>query len=326
MLNPFDLLLDLSPTRFQSGEALARAHGVSRMAVWKAMRRLMALGIGIESVRGRGYRLAAEIELLEVARIHAALGDDLMAVLDGIEVLPTIRSTNAYLMSAIRPEDPGRVAVFAEHQEAGRGRRGRVWHSPFGANLYLSLRWQFQLPAASLGLLSLAVATELAQILEGEGVEGHGLKWPNDLLWNGRKMGGLLLELAGEQQGPCAVVIGLGLNWRMPPEAGNGIDQPWVDLQHVLRDAACTRNRLAGRALAALVSSCLKFEAHGFEAFREQWTRYDLLQGQQVNVHLADTVYTGRALGIDDSGRLEVERDGQVTPFTSGEVSVRPAR
>lgn len=323
MPDPFDLLFDLSADHFTSGEALARQHGVSRMAVWKAIQRLSDLGVPVDSVRGRGYRLAERIELLDPTVIVEALDDRYHAVLDHLEVLPSIRSTNAHLVTRYSCEDSTRAAVFAEHQSAGRGRRGRAWESPFGANLYLSLRWQFELPAASLGLLSLAVASEVAWVLAEEGLRGHGVKWPNDLFWEGRKLGGLLLELAGEQQGPCGVVIGLGLNWKMPANVAQRIDQPWADLVSALGSEPSSRNRLAGRVLSALVSACLKFESSGFDAFREQWTRFDAISGQEVRMLLGDREVYGRALGIDSEGRLEVATEAGVERFSSGEVSVR---
>lgn len=323
MLNPFELLFDLSSTEFTSGEDLARARGVSRMAVWKAVQRLVEQGVPVDAVRGRGYRLADGIELLEEARILASLGADVAAVLDELQLVPSVDSTNAYLARTVSCGEETRMAVLAEHQGAGRGRRGRRWESPFGANIYLSLRWQFQLPAASLALLSLAAASELAAVLEAEGLSGHGVKWPNDLLWRDRKLGGLLLELSGEQQGPCAVVIGLGLNWRMPQASSRQIDQPWVDLVTAFGGDAEGRNHLAGRALAALVRACLRFESQGFEAFVEQWERFDLMRGRDINVHIGDAVRQGCALGIDDKGRLAVDFDGSVDYFTSGEVSVR---
>ena len=324
MLDPFDVLLDLSPAGFISGEVLAQRHGVSRMAVCKAVKRLAELGIAVDSVRGRGYRLTDPVELLDPARVTQALGEGNHAVLDALEILPSVGSTNAHLMRRYDCADPARVAVLAEHQTAGRGRRGRAWESPFGANLYLSLRWQFQLPAAALGLLSLAVASEVAAVLEAEGLSGHGVKWPNDILWGDRKLGGLLLELAGEQQGPCGVVIGLGLNWKMPSAAAGRIDQPWVDLVSALGHESGGRSHMAGRMLSALVSACSRFENGGFEGFRAQWARFDAVSGRPVRVHLGEHVHQGQARGIDEEGRLEVETGQGVERFASGEVSIRP--
>jgi BirA family biotin operon repressor/biotin-[acetyl-CoA-carboxylase] ligase len=326
MLDPFDLLFDLSADRFTSGEWLARRHGVSRMAVCKAVKRLSALGVEVASVRGRGYRLTDPIELLDPLRVSKGLGERNHAVLDVLEFLPSVGSTNAYLMGGYDCADPARVAVLAEHQTAGRGRRGRLWESPFGANIYLSLRWQFQMPAAALGLLSLAVASEVAHVLESEGLSGHGVKWPNDILWCDRKLGGLLLELAGEQQGPCGVVIGLGLNWKMPASVAGRIGQPWVDLVSALGHESGGRSHIAGRMLSALVSACSKFEASGFEAFRAQWARFDAVSGREIRVHVGDCVRLGQARGIDAEGRLEVETGQGLERFASGEVSIRALR
>ena len=325
MPDPFDILDALTPERFCSGEVLASRHGVSRMAVWKAIRRLESLGVPIEKVRGRGYRLARPVERLRVDEIRRSTAQDCLVMLDELQVVPLLDSTNRHLSAAYAPDRPARAAVLAEFQTDGRGRRGRRWISPFAANIYLSLRWQFHAPAAALGLLSLAVASELAAELARLGLSGHGVKWPNDLYWQGRKLGGLLLELSGEQQGPCAVVIGLGLNWSMPVAVAAEIDQPWTDIQTAMGSEAPGRNALAGRALTALIAACQRYAQSGFEGFAEQWEAHDLVRGRLVDVHHGGRVTRGRALGIDTQGRLELACEDRVLSFSSGEVSVRAA-
>ena len=326
MFDPFDLLSDLSSTAFTSGAALAERRNVSRMAIWKAIDRLRSEGVPVNAVRGRGYRLARPIELLSPSLLKARLDPVTRTRVAHLDVFISVPSTNAHLMRQYGPRDRELAVCLAEHQSAGRGRRGRLWESPFGANLYLSVRRQFQRPASELALLSLAVAAQLALSLEQLGLAGHGIKWPNDLYWQGAKLGGLLLELAGETDGPCSVVVGLGLNLGMPRENHARIGQPVADLADAFGDDLPPRNEVAAELITALITACDQFEARGFGGYQAVWERFDLLTGREIDVHEADGIRHGLALGIDAAGCLRVQIDGQEVSLVSGEVSVRPHR
>lgn len=313
----------LADGRFHSGQELGAALGISRAAVWKQLKALDALGVELFSVRGRGYALASPVELLDPARIRGqldALGRNLLAEL---EIHPEIHSTNRHLMgragAGLRPGH----ACLTERQTEGRGRRGRSWVSPFAANVYLSLYWRFSSSPAALAGLSLAAGVAAAMALEDAGVGDVSLKWPNDLLWRGRKLGGILLEMAGEASGPCHVVIGVGINVAMPPAAGAGIDQPWVDLVTIQAGAAVSRNRVAGLLLNHLLRAVQEYEARGVSPFIEQWQARDATSGQSVELHLPDRAVTGIARGVDAQGSLLLEHAGILEPFSSGEVSLR---
>ncbi len=203
---PADLLLAgfLSSTETRSGQSIAAELGCSRTAVWKQVGALRALGVGIDAVPGQGYRLREALELLDRERILAAMGAS-RAALGNVRVLATCDSTNDVVRKLGRDEAHG-AAVLAERQTAGRGRHGRRWHSPFARNLYLSLGWIFERGVAELGGLPLVVALAATRAIRGAGLRAQGVKWPNDLVVDGRKLGGCLVEIQGDANGPCRAV------------------------------------------------------------------------------------------------------------------------
>lgn len=231
-----------------------------------------------------------------------------------VQVFDTVESTNQWaLHHAICGE-----ACLAEQQTAGRGRRGRVWHSPQQGNLYLSLKWCVDEVPKHFGLLSLFVGVVIAECLQKEGLRGHGLKWPNDILWQGKKLGGILLESKGNLK---EVVIGIGLNVAMQPS--ETIDQPWVSLDQIL-DYKVDRNVLAGRLLSDLACRLLRFHQLDFEEFNREWQVWDLLKGQQVIASHDDKKIEGQVAGIDQQGMLELcLHDGSGQKLLAADVSIR---
>lgn len=317
------LLGTLADGRFHSGVELGRVLGVSRAAVWKHLRALDRWGIEVFAVPGRGYRLAEPLELLDHEKILEALDSAATVALRALDIHPVIDSTNRYLVEQTRAQmEPGR-ACLAEMQTAGRGRRGRQWVSPFGASVYLSVSWRFACSPTALGALSLAAGVTVARTLDELGAEGVQLKWPNDLVWGGRKLGGVLVELAGEAAGPCHVVIGVGINAGMPERSGAGIDQPWTDLAAVCGRGTISRNRLAGRLINHLLDAMCRYEAAGAGPFLKEWRNRDALRGRPVAVQVAGRTVEGVAVGIDGQGALLVDTGMERLCLTSGEVSVR---
>jgi len=315
---PAALLNTLADGRFHSGAALAAQAGISRSAVWKQVAKLAALGLDIQRVPGRGYRLAAPLELLDAARIRAGLRPPGL-VPDALYIAASLPSTNAWLL-AHDGADP--AACLAEHQSAGRGRRGRGWVSPFAANLYLSLSWRFEALPPQFSALSLVVGVVCAEVLAAAGAP-VALKWPNDLQLAGRKLGGILLEMTGEPPGPCRAVIGIGINWRMPE--GVALDQAWADLAGALGRRLPGRNALAADLLNALLAMLPRFAAQGFAPWQADWERFDALAGSPVTVHTGQAPVAGTALGVDADGALRVRTAQGVQRFWSGDVSVRGA-
>ena len=314
----------LADGQFHSGGLLADELGISRTAVWKAVRKAGdRLGLDVRSARGRGYRLAEPLELLDRDRILAGLDWTRKERIAGLEIHDEIGSTNDSLMAGGRAGAPTGTLCLAERQTAGRGRRGRTWVSPFGANLYLSLLWRYPQGPSGLGGLSLAVGTAVAAVLQGEGVEGIALKWPNDVLWQRRKLAGLLLEVVAEAQGPSMVVVGLGLNTRLGGAQAAAIDQPWVDLETILGQGGYSRNRLAARVLDALMGVLERYGDEGLVPFLPAWDRFDLYRGEQVSILLGEQVISGTNRGVTEMGALRLDVDGQLRTFQAGEVSLR---
>ena len=311
----------LNTGEFHSGEDLAERLSISRAAVWKVIQNLTTHGVDIHAVRGRGYRLAYPLEFLDRSSITAQLNKTVRRAITEIQVHEHIDSTNTYLMSQAKCGQASGSVCLAELQSAGRGRRGRSWVSPYGANLYLSLLWRFAAGSALLSGLSLAAGVAVARALEELGVTEVGLKWPNDLLWQGRKLGGLLLEFGGESSGPCYVVAGIGLNIAMPQGAQQHIDQPWVDLRTIL--GSVSRNRLVAQVLNQLVLIFSRFEETGLGAMVQEWTRYDQIAGRAVLLKLPHRTVTGTACGVDETGALLVQTDNGVERFMAGEISLR---
>ena len=267
--------------------------------------------------------MSEALELLDRERILAGLTTAVSSWLSRLEVHPVLDSTNNYLLAKVGEGWPSGAVCLTEQQQAGRGRLGRSWLSPFAAGLAGSLLWRFLLPAAALSGLSLAVGIAVARTLHRLGVTEAGLKWPNDLLWRQRKLGGILLEFGGESGGPCQVVTGIGLNVAMPRPAEAAIDQPWVDLRQILGPGQVSRHRLATVLLSELVAVFTRFEQTGFAGFQADWQRFDLTHGQPVRLTLPTSTVDGIARGVDDSGALLLETADGVRRFLGGEISLR---
>lgn len=314
------LLTELADGAPHSGEALGKALGVTRAAVWKLIHQLQDSGVPVESVPGKGYRLRYPVELLEVESIRAAMSRRSQGLLKTITVERIVDSTNRILFQGIG-RDVQRQALFAEAQTAGRARRGREWHSPFGRNLYVSVVWPLDDVPGGLGGLSLAAGLAVADVLAAYEVAGLGLKWPNDLLIGEQKLGGILTEIQGEPAGPCTAVIGLGLNLFM--DDADSIDQPWTALgEHMGHWPG--RNVVAGQVLDGIVDALQRFGDEGFLGFLHQWPRHDLLAGRRVRLSVGNRFVDGTAAGVDQTGCLLLEREGKLEPWSAGEVSLRP--
>ncbi len=314
------LVHQLSATDTQSGQAIADKLGCSRAAVWKHIQTLRSLGIEVDAVAGQGYRLKEPLELLEPALILAQMQPTAQQKLTELRVEPAVDSTNSTLQRMPLSDQHG-AALLAEHQVAGRGRRGRQWHSPFAKNLYLSLGWKFEQSIAELGCLSLVLALSAARALSRVGLVGHRIKWPNDLLLNGHKLCGCLAEVQGDAQGPCHAVLGVGVNVHMPAPAANAnIDQPWTDLQQVL--PGCSRNELAARLLEELTSQLTLFASEGFAPFAAQWKHLDGLKGTTIDIVVGNQTLNGKVAGIDPQGALILVTDEGTKHLHSGEVGL----
>ena len=318
------LLPLLATGEFRSGQDLADAMGVSRTAVWKQVNRLVAdMGLAIESVRGKGYRIPGGIDLLDAAQVKVALGARASALLTGLEILDSVDSTNAQLMRRAEQGCSSGMVCTAEQQTAGRGRRGRQWVSPYASNLYLSLLWEFSQGAAALEGLSLAVGVAVARALRACAVPNVQLKWPNDVLYRGAKLGGILLEMRGDTAGSCQVVIGVGLNVAMPAAAAGAIDQAWTDIKTITANQHPGRNRLLAAVLNELLPLAADFEQQGFSHWRDAWQSLDAFDGVAVVLNTGSAQLGGIARGVDERGALQLETTTGVQSVYGGEISLR---
>lgn len=314
----------LSDGRYHSGEALGRGLGISRAAVWKHLKKLDSLGLHVESVKGLGYRLPGGLEPLDKARISSSLSPTARRSLAGLTIHRTLISTNTHLLQlGAGGETIHGLACLAEQQLAGKGRRGRNWSSPYGRNIYLSVGWEFEGGAGALEGLSLAVGVALWQAIEKvTDASGVKLKWPNDLYYRNRKLGGVLVEIQGDLAGQCQAVIGIGINHGMPQWAGADIDQPWADISEM---GAVERNYLVAAVIEQLLVMLENFTRHGFAAYAPVWRELDISRDRAVTLRTPGREYAGVARGIGDNGSLQVEIDGVIQAFHGGEVSLRVA-
>lgn len=316
----FNVLRSLDDREFRSGEVLARNLGVSRASIYNALADAERLGAHVQRVHGRGYRLAQALDWLDAERACAE------AACAGwsVEIVDQCSSTNACLLARAEQGERGRIVLATELQSAGRGRLGRVWHSGLAGGLTFSVLWRFDRPVALLAGLSLAVGVATARALRRLGA-GVGLKWPNDILFAGRKLGGILIEVRGDALGPCNAVIGVGLNVRLRADERVKIDQAVADLGEI-EGFSGSRTRLLVDILIELERALDEFGAEGFAASRDEWGRYHCHQDQVVRLSLpGGAIVQGIARGVDESGRLLLETGTIVKSYLAGDVSLRSA-
>lgn len=313
----------LADGEFHSADALAAALGVGRATVLKQLKDLAELGLELESVGGRGYRIPGGLELLDADRIRAGLSPRAVRLLQRLELRETVGSTNTEVMLGLeRGWGPGSVCT-AEQQTAGRGRRGRRWVSPYARNLYVSLAWAYDRGAAALNGLSLAVGVGVARALAACGLPPVQLKWPNDILSGGAKLGGILLETAGDADSACQVVVGVGLNVAMPVSSGGAIDQRWTDISTLAGGACPGRNVLLAALLNELLPLLEAFEVEGFGPWRAAWQDLDACAGAEVTLETGGRAVVGIARGVDGRGALQLETAAGIESVFGGEITLR---
>jgi BirA family biotin operon repressor/biotin-[acetyl-CoA-carboxylase] ligase len=317
----FAILRRLGDGEFHSGETIAQHFGISRASVWHALKPLNELGVEIFRVPGRGYRLREPVEWLEAPRIIEALGEK--SHLFNLEIFDHADSTNRVLMQKAALGAAAGSCVLAEVQTAGRGRRGRSWLAGLGGGLTFSLLWRFEQGAGFLSGLSLAVGVAVVRVLRAAGLQDAALKWPNDVLCQNHKLAGILIEMQGDLTGPCAVVIGVGLNLKLEQALLNQIDQPVADMYMFTRRLP-ERNRLMAALLAELAGVLMEFGQSGFSALRHEWKGYHCYQDEPVRMLMPNGAQVeGKVLDVAEDGALLLETGGELKRYTSGEVSLR---
>ncbi len=314
------LLKLLGDQAFHSGTGIARSLSLSRTAVWKHLRHLRDCGIQIDSVRGRGYRLAQPLEMLDEQNIRASLSPAARSTIRDIRVLFETTSTSDSLVESL-PSGPfqGQV-LLAEYQSRGRGRRGNDWVSPMASAVCLSLGWHYEVPPANLQYLSLSCGVAMMRLFDHLDIPGVGLKWPNDILAGDRKLGGILVETRGEQAGPADVVIGIGINF-LQTQALDSIDQPATAVA-ALTGALPSRNLFAAGMINELVAMLQGLPQRPAADILDDWRRHDCARGRPARVSLPDADCRGSVIGIDDDGLLLMRVDDEIRTFTAGQVSL----
>lgn len=321
------LIRILADGRAHTGTELAADLGVTRSAVWKQVHRLGELGLELQPVAGRGYRLVSPLELLDRERILAALQPASRAACESLEVRAITGSTSTDLM-AQPPPSPGLWrAVLAEFQTGGRGRRGRRWLSAFGSGLCLSVAWSYASAPRDLPALALAAGIGVRRALAAAGSPDVRLKWPNDLMLDGRKLGGILVDVDGDARGPLRAVIGIGVNVSVPEGLARDIAAqgglPPAGLCQVNGGHGLARNGLAAAVIGALLDVLQQFGVHGFTPLADEWRRNDYLYGRAIRVTRDGLEIAGVAGGIAPDGALLVQAADGLAAVFNGEVSVR---
>ncbi|QJR13821.1 biotin--[acetyl-CoA-carboxylase] ligase [Usitatibacter palustris] len=314
----FQALRRLADGRFHSGEDIAHELGRSRATLSEALKRTDAMGLELFSVPGKGYRLAEPIEFLDVDKVLALAGH--AATKLRLEVVEETDSTNSQMLARAMIGAPSGSCLAAEWQSAGRGRRGRSWVTALGGSLSFSLLWRFDRGAGHLAGLSLAVGIAVVRALRAHGVAGAQVKWPNDVLVDGEKLAGILVEASGEMSGPSVAVIGVGINYRLGERERDAIDQPVTDVvSHAA--SAHARNALLAAVLAELVEVLEAFEQSGFAALRDEWRSLHAFHRRMVRILPPQgEPYDAEVLDIANDGTLLIGVNGKTVKLASAEI------
>jgi BirA family biotin operon repressor/biotin-[acetyl-CoA-carboxylase] ligase len=306
----------LSDREFHDGDSLGKILGMTRSAVWKAIHKLQTYGMKIDSLKGKGYALLEPLILLEAKKIEAYLQRDTVR----IDVFETIDSTNNYLK---KMKSSSQIQVcLAEQQTLGRGRLQREWYSPFGRNIYLSFLYPFHKDISELAGLSLVVSLAVLTTLKKYVADpAMVVKWPNDLIFDGMKLSGSLIEIQAETHDMCHAIIGIGINANMLQDAG-AISQHWTSLQKITGEYV-DRNVLSAELLKILFNFLKKFEQFGFVEFVTEWAQADFLTGRFIELDSANKRVQGKVLGVNEQGHLLLQTaEGDLRAFSSGDTTL----
>jgi len=316
------LLSIISDGKFYSGEKLASQLNISRAAIWKSIKHLQSLGIQIEATRGKGYRLTYPVELLSKEKIKNSLPSAAITSCRELEVLFKTESTNSYLLNRLESKQIHGNVVLAEYQSRGRGRRGNKWISPFASGIIFSVGWRFDIVPRALSLLSLYMGVAIARALHSEKISKVGLKWPNDVVVMNKKIGGILIDVRGETNGPVDAIIGIGVNYELPENIESDIGQPITDI------CSHTKQHLSRNSIVATLLSNVFEVLEGLNQDQnlnliDEWRALDCYVERQAKLILPNEEIEGVLKGVDNQGALLMSVDGKVRSYTSGEISLR---
>lgn len=315
--NLASLVRHLSDSVYQDGTTIGKTMNITRGAVWKGIKKLQKYGIKIYSIKGKGYALAEPLILLDKKLIRKQVIHKSVI----LDIFESIGSTNDYLKNYF---SFNKVRVCAvEHQAHGRGRFNRSWHSPFGQNIYLSCLYPFQKDLSELAGLSLVVSLAVIKTLKAYNLPaGLGVKWPNDVTYQAKKLAGCLIDVQAEANGTCSAIIGIGLNVNMLHDEKNEITQPWTSLRAIL-GAYVDRNLLCAALINNIVDYLQQFEKHSLSIFLAEWQQFDALYSRKVVLEINNNKLCGKAKGINEQGHLLIQLENGATQiFSSGDISL----
>lgn len=318
----FELLRTLADGQRHSGEALGEKFGITRAAVWKKVQKLTTLGLEIESLKHHGYKLMRPINFLEADKILQQVSDKNRQELAQLEIFDTINSTNTYLLDMAKAQKSTHAkVVLAELQTAGRGRHGKVWQSPFSSNIYTSIGWSFDTSCAQIGGLSLAVGVVVASVLQKNGIDEIGLKWPNDIYLKDGKLGGILIEIHGDSLGNFQTIIGIGLNFHLPKKSLQELKDRKVSyIEEVAPNL--DRNLIAGQILEGLFSMLQTYPQEGFAKWQNEWNALHKFEGKECSVQIGKNTRQAVIGSVNVNGALEVTyQDASKEFLQGGEIS-----
>ena len=307
---------------------LAQRLSVSTAVIADLLTRWQIEGLPLAGTGHDSPRLAPGFERLDRERIRHELDPQTRAWHRRLDCHAEVTSTNQVLLDRAREQAIDGHLCLAEHQRAGRGRQGRAWVMPWGAGLCLSLGFRLDpmsMPPACLGI---AAGIGAVRAIRHTGLAAAGLKWPNDILFHDRKLGGILVETRMTPSGGGIAVVGIGINVAWPPflssfgDAPGDLGQPHIDIRTAL-GREVSRNALAASVISEVSQVLHAIEDHGFETLRAEWAAYDLVVGRPVRVLSSEGVVTGEARRLDPSGALIVAVGRTLRRFHSGEVSLR---
>ena len=294
---------------------------ITSQNVYQRLKLFQECGVEFLTLDQHSCQLSSSLDLLDIEKLKKNIPQEILSIIPSFERHNVIDSTNSVLMNLPADQQHAKVCL-AEYQTAGRGRHGRQWIAPFASGLCLSLGWQFRSTVEQLQLISLLPAVALIRVMHKVGLKDAGVKWPNDVICNGEKLAGILIEISANSSGLQAVVIGIGLNVYNRSELSEQILQPWTSVDQQLQTTPA-RNELAAMLITELFELIQTVEQDGLDMIRGEWREYDGLKNTPVTLINGKRQEQGISRGISDDGSLCVEINGELKQFSSGEISLR---
>lgn len=315
--NLIKLVALLNDGQYHDGDSLGAALHMTPSAVWKAIKKLQAYGVAVDSIKGKGYALPVACELIDGKEIKKRIKPEKA----DISVFESIASTNDYLKSFKQAKQP--KICFAEEQTQGKGRLNRTWASPFGKNIYFSCLYPFQKDVSELSGLSLVTGIAIVKALKDVGMtQAIGVKWPNDIMYENKKMAGVLIEIQAESHSVSQVIIGMGVNVNMLNDPTQSITQEWTSFAKVT-GKIINRNKICAALIVQLLQELKRFDSEGFVSYIDEWMQIDYLANRYITVKNNNEKITGIMVGINEQGHLLLRlANGVVRAFSSGDTSI----